>query len=149
MQNKMENIAAIKDQNLLDGTACLELIAEKYRGKHWIPGSLFYDEEIFGLIEPIFERTVDSYDHYEINHISTEQAKQLIKKLQSVSTELSSAKEFANTPQQIGFKFACSRDYFETNFVTAKNKTINMINELIEWLKKVLSNYDCITVAGI
>lgn len=145
----MEEIIIIRDKTKLEGTCYIELAPGKYQGNHWVDGSLFFDEEIFGLIEPIFKRCIDSYDHYNMNDGTKFEWKEIIKELEELNRKLESAKSFREILGLIGFKFCGTRDYFETKDNTYKKELIYMNNEIIEWANRTLKSYENIAVLGI
>ena len=92
----MERIEIIKDKSELEGTCYIEVSPGKYQGKHWEETSLFFDEEIFGLIEMIFERNVPGYDHYSMNDANSESWTKVISELKELSVFLWSANKFTD-----------------------------------------------------
>ena len=53
-------IKLVTDIEELSGTDYFEFLPREYSGVCWNPDSVFLDEEVFTLIEPIFEKNVPS-----------------------------------------------------------------------------------------
>ena len=145
----MKKIAIIRDQSKLEGTCYLEIVPGKYQKKHWQTGSLFIDEEVFGLIEPIFESFINGYDHYSVNEASKTEWLKIVNELENFNELLRSAKEFEDLFGKIGLIARGTRDKFQNNFEGNKKLLIQMNVELISWIRKVLETHGHITVLGI
>ncbi len=65
----MTYIQIIKDRSKLEGTAYVELVGGAYANSCWNEGSLFFEEEVFGYIEPTITRYEPTYDHYAFTSI--------------------------------------------------------------------------------
>lgn len=63
-QNFREKIRLIRDLSELQGTYYFEILPGKYQDKCWNQNSVFMTEEVFGYLEPIFERRAPNFDHY-------------------------------------------------------------------------------------
>lgn len=145
----MERIEIIKDKSELEGTCYIELSLGKYQGKHWEETSLFFDEEIFGLIEMIFERHVPGYDHYSMNDADSESWNKVISELKELSVFLESANKFTDIVGKVGFVFGGTRDYFQNHFQFCKTQLHEMINELVAWAEINIGKHGYIAVLGI
>ncbi len=145
----METIEIIKNKSELDGTGYMELSLGKYEGKHWEETSLFFDEEVFGYIEHIFEKHVPNYDHYEMNDADKLSWQKIIRDLSELSNLLESAIEFNEIVGSIGFIFGGTRDYFQNNFERCRAELLSMINELILWARENIDKYGYIAILGI
>ena len=60
----MTYIQIIKDRSKLQGTAYVELMGGAYAKSCWNEGSLFFEEEVLGYIEPTITKYEPTYDHY-------------------------------------------------------------------------------------
>ena len=145
----MERIGIIKDKSELEGTCYIELSLGKYQGKHWEESSLFFDEEVFGLIEAIFERNIPSYDHYSMNDADLESWNKIIIELNELNELLRSARNFNEIIGKVSFVFGGTRDYFQTNFQSCKDQLHEMITELVAWAETNINKYEHIAVLGI
>ncbi len=145
----MEEIAIIHDKSELEGTCYIEIAPGKYQMKHWQEGSLFFDEEAFGFIEPIFERCIDGYDHYGMNDASKSEWIKIINELEDLNSTLSKSETIEEILGKVGFVFGGTRDRFQNNFEESKHKLIEMNKELISWSSEALNRHEYIAVLGI
>ena len=145
----MEKIAIIRDKSELDSTAYVEIISGKYQGKHWQNGSLFFDEETFGYIEPIFRRNISEYDHYNMNDGSKSEWLKIILELKELNDILSSSTNFSDCLDSIGFIFKSTKVKFQENYIEAKEQLIKLNNELITWAKEELKTHEHIAILGL
>ncbi|QTR49856.1 hypothetical protein [Candidatus Thiothrix anitrata] len=145
----MEKIAIIRDKSELDSTAYVEIISGKYQGKHWQNGSLFFDEETFGYIEPIFRRNISGYDHYNMNDGSKTEWLKIILELQELNDILSASTNFSDCLDSIGFIFKSTKVQFQENHIEAKEQLIKLNNELITWAKEELKTHEHIAILGL
>jgi len=145
----MDSIEIIKDKSDLEGTCYIELSLGKYQGKHWEDSSLFFDEEVFGYIEIIFERHIPSYDHYSMNDADSESWGKIIVELKELSELLVSVNEFNEILSKIGFIYSGTRDYFQNNFQLCKTQLHEMIDELVNWAEVEIKKHRNIAVLGI
>ena len=121
----------------------------KYQKKHWQEGSLFFDEEAFGFIEPIFERCIGGYNHYSMNDGSKEEWEKIIVELEQLNEILKSSTGFEFLLDKMGFIFNGTRDRFQTNFLESKKLLLRMNEELVAWAKETLKSHNHIAVLGI
>jgi len=145
----MEEITIILDKSELEGTCYIEIVTGKYQGKHWQEGSLFFEEEIFGLIEPIFKKYVSGYDHYDMNDASKLEWSNIISRLKELNELLESSNRFEDALGNVGFIFVGTRDYFQTHYNSCKSELVAMNKQLINWASEVLSNNEHIAILGI
>ncbi len=145
----MEEIVIIRDKSALNGTCYVEIVPGKYQKKHWQEGSLFFEEETFGLIEPIFERTINGYDHYAMNDASKSEWINIIVELEQLNELLRLSNDFNDSIGKVGYIFADTRDRFRTGYKENKNDLISMNKDLIIWAKEVLNTYDNIAILGL
>jgi hypothetical protein len=78
MKNIMKEIRIITNKGELEGTCYMEILPGPYREKCWNEGSLFFEEEVFGYLEPIIKRHVETYDHYAFTEIKRNNGSQLL-----------------------------------------------------------------------
>ncbi len=145
----MEPIEIIKTKAELEGTCYIELAPGKYQGKHWESTSLFFDEEIFGLIEPIFEKHVPNYDHYSMNDADSTAWVKIIYDLNSLVSSLDSASEFSEILGKVGFIFSGTRDSFQTEFLVKKHELQQLVIELTGWAEEKIGTHGSIAILGI
>ena len=145
----MEKIVIIRDKSALDGTCYVEVVPGKYQKKHWQEGSLFFEEEVFGLIEPIFERNINRYDHYDMNDASKFEWLNIIIELEQLNELLISSDDFNGAIGKVSYIFRDTREWFQKNYEENKHYLISMNKELITWAKTVLKTHDNIAILGL
>lgn len=145
----MESIRIIKNKDELEGTGYVELLAGPYLKKCWIDGSLFFDEETFGYIEPAIERRVPEYDHYSFTEISMESWGAIVGDLKAVRALLQRANSVADLGGAVGFIFSGSEERFADGFVENKAALCHMIAEVSAWIEETARTHDSVTVLGI
>ena len=145
----MNRIEIITNKSDLEGTCYIELSPGKYQGKHWQDTSLFFDEEVFGLIETIFEKHVPGFSHYSANDVDTDLWSKVISDLEELNELLFSATEFDEVANYLNFMLAGSEKYFEDNFLLCKKQLSEMIIELLPWAKRNIKEHNSIAVLGM
>jgi len=145
----MEKIEIIKDKSQLEGTGYFELSLGKYKRVHWEDTSLFFDEEVFGLIEPVFDRHVAGYDHYDMMDANAEAWNMIIKDLLELKETLDNSQDINDIFNSVGFCFGGTRDYFATHFSQCKSDLSVLIEELVVWASKNIKQHGHIAVLGL
>lgn len=145
----MEKITIIRDTQVLEGTCYFEISKGKYDGKHWQNTSLFFEEEIFGLIEYVFEKHCSKYSHYSMNDVSKSDWTKIREELITLNQTLNNSNDFSEVLGKVGFIFSGTRDYFQNHFETCKADLISMNKELIDWVDQTFSHHSYISVLGI
>ena len=145
----MAPINIITDKSELEGTCYIELSLGKYQGKHWEETSLFFNEDVFGLIEAIFEKHVAGYDHYHMNDADSGSWAKIIIELKELNKCVDSAGEFNDIMGKVGLAYADTRDYFQRNFQLCKSQLINVITELVAWAEVNIEKHKYIAILGI
>ena len=145
----MENIEIIRDKSKLDGTGYFELSLGKYRRVHWEDTSLFFDEEVFGLIEPIFERHVPGYDHYDMMDADSNAWKRINEDLLTLKETLDNSNDINGILGHVGFVFSGSRDYFANHYDQCKSQLISLIEDLVNWSSDNIKQHGHIAVLGL
>jgi hypothetical protein len=107
------SIKVITDKKELKGTDYFEIMPGKYKGTCWKDGSIFFDEEVFTLIEPAFERHVPKYDHYAFTDVSKDQWEKILSDLASIKDQLGKATTPSDLRGIIGELFVSTIDNFE------------------------------------
>lgn len=105
----MKHITFITDKSKLKGTCYIEIVPGKYQQRHWQDGSLFFTEEAFGFIEPVFESHLNSYNHYGINNIPKNVGIKIVESLNALNIDLIGIK---------GIESMSEKMYFFTNIKT-------------------------------
>ncbi len=145
----MDKIQFFVDKSDLDGTGYFELSPGRYEGKHWQNGCLFFDEEIFGLIEPIFKKCIPNYDHYDMNDAGSDAWRVIVDDLEQLSSQLRGAREFEELLGKVGFAYADTEKTFCREFDERKVELAAMIDKLVAWANREIEKHGCIAVLGM
>lgn len=119
-------ICLIKDINELTGSNYFEIFPGEYTGNCWNPNSVFFDEEVFTLIEKPFEDCIPKYDHYSFVQASKENIDQLIASLKSLSKTITK-----NNKQDINNSLCWMFTTTYEEFIKNYKVTINMLRKQI------------------
>jgi hypothetical protein len=145
----VDEIIIIEDLADLDGTCYIELMFGHYQNKCWNNGSLFLSEEVFGYIEPLFERYIDGYDHYAFTYLDIVHCRLILKHLNTLCSELQQIKSVAELPKAIGFFFKDTESQFKENFLDNICSLVIVLQNLIGWFNKYPDNQEGVTILGI
>ncbi|HLW65689.1 MAG TPA: hypothetical protein VKS79_10245 [Gemmataceae bacterium] len=110
---------------------------------------MFLDEEVFGLIEPVFERQVPGFAHYGFVTVSKTTCRKVISDLDELAQNLTSVRSISEIPESIGFFYQNTEADFAANLAVNAKDLTNMIRELAAWLTEQLQKHECISVLGI
>ncbi|NJL59783.1 MAG: hypothetical protein HC887_09210 [Desulfobacteraceae bacterium] len=127
----------------------MELLAGKYRNQCWNDGSIFFEEETFGYIEPTIEKCVESYDHYAFTEIAAPVLQEIVKTLRGIKSLLEQAHSVEELKEEVGFFFADSKEQFSESFQENKMALSRLINELSEWMLTKGDEHGSITILGL
>ncbi|CAB4050418.1 hypothetical protein LMG9964_04084 [Paraburkholderia phenoliruptrix] len=142
-------VRAITDPSSLEGTAYGEVMAGPYANRCWNDGSLFFEEEVFGYIEPTIERFEPTYDHYAFTQISMLDWEKIVKALADVRSRLEVETFRPDMLQQIGFLFADSKERF-TQSMNANCAALGaMISQIETWTSDNRLRHSCVTILGL
>ena len=142
-------VRAITDPSSLEGTAYVEVMAGPYTNRCWNDGSLFFEEEVFGYIEPTIERFEPTYDHYAFTQISMLDWEKIVKALADVRSRLEVETFRPDMLQQIGFLFTDSKERF-TESMTANCVALGaMISQIETWTSENRLRHSCVTILGL
>jgi hypothetical protein len=143
------DIKILRNKNELDGTCYMELLPGKYDGKCWSDTSIFFDEEVFGLLEPIIEKHAKGYDHYAFTEVDKNTWSKIISDLENVQKLLKSDESSEELQQHLGFLFKNTETEFFENLDQNKQDTDRLIKEFVAWLKDKLASNEVISILGI
>lgn len=138
------NFRIIKDKAELDGTAYFEFLPGKYNGTCWNDNAIFLDEDSMALVEEIFERNVEHYDHFAFSEIDKGQGSRILADLQKLEIEITSNKKIS------GETF--SDEYYNAlneQVANNKEKAVEVISGLRQWLDVTLEKNDCVSILGL
>jgi len=145
----MNSICIITDIKELEGTAYIEVLPGAYKDKCWNDGSLFFDEEAFGYIEPILQRNVPAYDHYAFSEIGRDKWLAIIDDLDELQSLITSATSIVDLQGHIGLPFGGTEERFARDFDASKGALSRLISEFSVWLRAKINENDSITVLGM
>ena len=131
---KHNNIRIIMNRAELKGTCYVELLPGPYINKCWNEGSLFIEEEVFGYLEPIIQKHVPAYDHYDFTAIDQAQWFAIADDLDALKPLLVSAAAVAELQQLIGFRSGGVGTSFAKDFEANKTALIGLISEFSSWV---------------
>ena len=114
-----EQFRLIKDKSELKGTCYFEFLRGPYRKKCWCDDSVFLSEGDFALIEDVFLRRVQGYDHFSFTEIREFSWRHILTDLRQIAAELKVA------------------------------ETARAIEELCDWVEGALQEHDCVSVLGM
>jgi hypothetical protein len=140
---------AITDRSSLEGTAYVEVMAGAYTNRCWNDGSLFFEEETFGYIEPTIEKYESTYDHYAFTQISMPNWEKIIKALADIRSGLEGATLRPAMLERIGFLFADSKARFTENLNTNCVALGAMISQIETWTSDNRFGHGCVTILGL
>jgi hypothetical protein len=133
----------------LKGTCYIEICPTKYLGKHFRDGSLFIEEEGFGILEWAFRRYIKDYDHYGFNDFSTRgmmKAARDLEIFEKMVVEGKSAEDFN------GF-CRMATPYLEKDLKEAiqhqRDKLLATTRELINWIREKAIETKHFSILGI
>jgi hypothetical protein len=149
MKDIMEEIRIITNKGELEGTCYIEVLPGPYREQCWNEGSLFFEEEVFGYLEPIIQRHVETYDHYAFTEIKKEQWLAIINDFDKLELQLTSSKLVSDLQDQVGFIFKRGDERFSSNFDINKIALSKLISEFSKWIRAKTNEHDSITILGM
>ena len=145
----MEIIRIIRRKAELEGTAYVELLPGPYKNQCWTDGSLFFEEEVFGYMEPIILRHVPAYDHYAFTEIAANKWASIVSDFRPLEVALERATSVQELKAEVGFLFRGAEVRFAENFQANKDALVRLLNEVSAWVSSKVSEHGCITVLGL
>lgn len=145
----MEPIRLIRDKSELQGTCYFELLPGEYRGQCWNDESVFLDEDVFGLIEPIIARHEPQFDHYSFVGIRRPAWERIIADLERLAEHAGSAASISDLRGELGFLFTTTEREFDQNFRASAEALAGLASELVGWLGDQLREHECVSVLGM
>ena len=124
------DIKILRDKNELEGTCYMEVLPGKYDGKCWSDTSIFFDEDVFGLLEPIIERHAKGYDHFSFIEINKNAWLKIISDLERLLDLLKPETSSEELRQHLGFLFKNTEIEFFENFDQNKKKRLSYFKSL-------------------
>ncbi|CAB3755439.1 hypothetical protein [Burkholderia paludis] len=145
----MDDIRIIRDLAALHGTAYIELMGGPYARKCWNEGSLFFEEEVFGLIEPAIARQIPDYDHAAFNGIGMPDWLRIVAELNDTRGMLGAAAQRTAALDRLGYVFRDSRRDFVARLDAGCTELADMIAGIDAWTSEIRTRHDQVTILGI
>jgi hypothetical protein len=146
----MEAIEIVRTKAELPDTSYFEFLPGPYRGEHWAAESVYVQEEIFCLIEPIIRQHHPGYDHYSHSSIPAVEWSKIIADLQLLANRARSATSLADLRQAgVGFHRRGIDTEFEQDFTNSAHALANLADDLSVWLRDALRDQDVVSVLGM
>jgi len=145
----MDDIRIIRDLAALDGTAYIELMGGPYARTCWNAGSLFFEEEVFGLLEAAIARQIPDYDHDSFNGIGMPDWLQIVAELDDTRRMLGDAAQRTTALDRLGFIFRDSRQAFVDRLDVSCAALADVIAEIDAWTREVRTRHDQVTILGM
>lgn len=145
----MEPIGMITDKQELDGTGYIELLPGVFTGKVWSSHSVYFSEECFGYIEPVFEEVVADFNRYAFTEVPVALLPELVARLRKLMDFLGKVKGTDELNGRVGFAHAEDEALFALDFAANRQALVDMIDELCDWLEKQAGEQDAITILGL
>lgn len=142
-------IEIIYDESTLEGSCYIEILPDKFKGKCWNTSSIFFAEQNFGYIMPVFEKCYKKFDYYAFNQIEIEIWKLIIMELENMKKFLFVNPNPHSLKDVLGFLFAYSEEEFMENYDSNIRQLILMITEFQSWIKGESVSTKVISVLGI
>ncbi|WP_245725387.1 hypothetical protein [Pandoraea oxalativorans] len=124
-------------------------LAGAYTGRCWNDGSLFFEEEVFGYIEPTIAKYKSSFDHYAFTQISMPDWEKILKALTDIRSGLEGETFRPAMLKRIGFLFADSKTRFIENLGTNCVALGSMMSQIEAWTSGNQFGHDCVTILGL
>jgi hypothetical protein len=140
---------AITDRSSLEGTAYVEVMASAYANRCWNDGSLFFEEEVFGYIEPTIEKYAPTYDHYAFTQISMPDWEKIIEALADIRSGLEVEALRLAMLDRIGFLFTDSKERFAENLNANCVALSALISQIETWTSNNQYGHSCVTILGL
>ncbi|PMC33878.1 hypothetical protein CJ195_26015 [Bacillus sp. UMB0899] len=142
-------IEIIYDASFLEGSCYIEILPDNYKGECWSNSSIFFSEDNFGYIMPVFEKCYKNFDYYGFNEIDIDTWKSIIKELQKMKDYLSNNPEPNSLKAVIGFPFIYSEEEFMETYDNNIKQLITMITEFQKWIEDKISSTKVISILGM
>ncbi|MFH4159106.1 hypothetical protein [Acinetobacter bereziniae] len=131
------------------GGLCMQIIPSSIENNMNYLNSIVIGETAFSLIERFFFKGEDKWAHWRNIYLDSKKVEMIIARLEVYRMYLNS-KAVINENDDIHLIFNESKLDFIENFLSYKNDAIEMMNQIINFLKNNLENkLDGITVIGV
>ena len=110
---------------------------------------MFLKEEVFAYIEPIIERRYGRLDHCGNHLIDRTTWKHIVADLERLWRTLSTAKEMADVHGKLGFATMEVEREFAQDFAANKAALMQLLEELVDWVREQLLWHRFVSVLGL
>jgi len=145
----MSFLHLVRDKTSLEGTVFIELLPGRYKGTCWNSGSVYLDEETFGLFEGVIELEVPEYSRYAFTDVTRAKWLRIAARIHAFASELRAAKSWQALPKDIRFIFLGTEARFAEDLPTNAQELANTATELASWVEHVLQEHEAIAILGI
>lgn len=146
-RDKVINI--IYDVSTLEGSCYIEVLPDRYKDECWNSSSIFFTEDNFGYLLPVFEKCFKSFDYFSFNEIKIDTWKLIIKELENVKQYLINNPQSQSLKDVLGFPFIYSEEEFMENYDTNVKQLVSMITEFQSWIREKSDSTKFISVLGM
>ncbi|MGF2881819.1 hypothetical protein VSN93_17450 [Acinetobacter johnsonii] len=136
----------VKSVSGLIGSLNIQIIPSDLNKNGSCLNSIVINEVAFSLVEHFFNRNKVEYFHWGNTYIGSETIGDIVKDLYYFHSFIAQRNKSDKTLKLI---FREETKFFEENFLIFKPKVLNMISEIINFLKDNENQKDGITVIGI
>ncbi|SHF07945.1 hypothetical protein SAMN05444392_10785 [Seinonella peptonophila] len=133
----------------LDENDYIEIKPGKYTGLHWNDGSIFLDEEPFGMLIQSIMKQYPSFEYSSNNDIDHKTWRKIITEFNRILLILKNKPNIQQINSHIGFGFDDSQTQFAKNLNQNISDMIQLIQSLINWIEKTLENNEFISILGV
>lgn len=142
-------IEIITDVHNLEGTCYIEVLPDIYKGECWNTSSIYFTEENFSYMLPVFEKCCKEFDYYAFNEIDIDTWKVISFELEQLKIFLIEKPVKITLKEVLGFPFVYSEKEFMENYDTNSAQLITMITQFQLWIQKKSLVTSFISVLGI
>ena len=126
----------------------VELLPGTYKGHCGNIESIYFEEEVFGFLEPIIEHNFPPYSHYAFTEIPKSAWSKIIAEFSKLSEGINTFTD-EQIRKNVGFIFKNSEQNFFENLDKNRIDLKILIDELVNWLGEQINQHESITVLGI
>ncbi|AUZ26538.1 hypothetical protein C1T28_08250 [Bacillus subtilis] len=142
-------INVIYDIKTLEGSCYIEVLPDRYNDKCWNASSIFFTEDNFGYIVPVFEKCYKKFDYFGVNEIDTDTWKIILKELESLKRNLTNDPKPESLKGILGFPFCYSEKEFMENYNINVKQLCLMITEFQLWIEEKSVSAKFISILGM
>ncbi len=143
----LSDIQVFTLESMPQSTAFFELLPRRYDGACWNSDSVYVEEEVFGLIEPIIYDSVSTYDHYAFTEVYPAEMQKIVSGLSHLVEQLERGDErqFMN----LGYFFQTTEARVREEWPHIRPRLVNLCSDLRDWFQGMLSDGKTVTLMGI